>query len=39
MKYILFGLAVIVGWNIFLIHRDNQMFDAYYGKTNYEQQN
>jgi hypothetical protein len=31
-KYILavmFGLASIIGWNIFLIQRDQRMFDSY----------
>ena len=26
----LIGLAVILGWNIFLIQRDDKMYDAYY---------
>ena len=32
-KYVasgLIGFAAIVGWNVFLIQRDDQMFDAYY---------
>lgn len=32
-KYVfagLIGFAAIVGWNVFLIHRDARMFDAYY---------
>ena len=32
-KYVITGLigfAVILGWNVFLIQRDNRMFDAYY---------
>jgi hypothetical protein len=32
-KYVIAGLigfAAIVGWNIFLIQRDDRMFDAYY---------
>ena len=32
-KYIItfaLGFFAIVGWNIFLIQRDDQMFDAYY---------
>ena len=31
-KYIIavmFGLASIIGWNIFLIQRDQRMFDGY----------
>jgi len=31
-KYVISGLigfAVILGWNIFLIQRDNKMFEAY----------
>ena len=27
---VMFGLASIIGWNIFLIQRDQRMFDAYY---------
>ena len=26
----LIGLAVILGWNIFLIQRDEKLYDAYY---------
>ena len=32
-KYIIavmLGLASVIGWNIFLIQRDQRMFDAYY---------
>ena len=32
-KYVIAGLigfAAIIGWNVFLIQRDNRMFDAYY---------
>ena len=32
-KYIItfaLGFAAIIGWNIFLVQRDDQMFDAYY---------
>ena len=32
-KYIvagLIGFAVILGWNIFLIQRDDKLYDAYY---------
>ena len=32
-KYIvagLIGFAVILGWNVFLIQRDDRMYDAYY---------
>jgi len=32
-KYIItfaLGFAAIVGWNVFLIQRDDRMFDAYY---------
>ena len=28
--YIIFGIVAILGWNAFLIHRDNQMFQKYY---------
>jgi hypothetical protein len=27
------AFIAVLGWNTFLIHRDAQMFDAYYGKT------
>jgi hypothetical protein len=27
---ILFGVLTIVGWNVFLIQRDERMYDAYY---------
>jgi hypothetical protein len=26
----LIGFAVILGWNVFLIQRDDKMYDAYY---------
>jgi hypothetical protein len=29
---IIFGVGVIVGWNAFLIQRDQELYDAYYGK-------
>ena len=32
-KYIvagLIGFAAILGWNVFLVQRDDRMFDAYY---------
>jgi hypothetical protein len=32
-KYIItfaLGFMVILGWNVFLIQRDNALFDAYY---------
>jgi hypothetical protein len=32
-KYVvtgLIGFAVILGWNIFLIQRDDKLYDAYY---------
>jgi len=29
--------AAVLGWNAFLIVRDNKMFDAYYGKTQHQQ--
>jgi hypothetical protein len=32
-KYVvagLIGFAFILGWNVFLIQRDGQMYDAYY---------
>jgi hypothetical protein len=27
----LVGFAVVVGWNVFLIQRDQKLYDAYYG--------
>jgi len=27
---ILFGVLTIVGWNVFLVQRDERMYDAYY---------
>jgi len=27
--YAVIGFAAILGWNVFLIHRDGQMFDGY----------
>jgi hypothetical protein len=27
------GFIVVASWNSFLIHRDNKMFDAYYGES------
>ena len=38
-KYIfagLIGFAFILGWNVFLIQRDQQMYDAYYGQQAIE---
>lgn len=35
--YITFGIITIIGWNVFLVIRDNKMFDAYYGKTRHQQ--
>ena len=32
-KYIItftLGFAVIIGWNVFLIQRDNKMYETYY---------
>jgi hypothetical protein len=29
-NYIILGIVAILGWNAFLIHRDNQMFQKYY---------
>jgi hypothetical protein len=29
IAYILLGVVAIVSWNIFLIQRDNKMFDRY----------
>ncbi len=39
-KYVvagLIGFAFILGWNVFLIQRDNRMFDAYYGQQSVQQ--
>jgi len=27
--YVILGVGVIFGWNLFLIQRDNKMFDGY----------
>ena len=27
---VLFALAFILGWNVFLIHRDEKLYDSYY---------
>jgi len=35
-----FGLVAIIGWNIFLVQRDDRMYKAYYKQqalTNVEQ--
>ena len=29
---IIFGVGVIIGWNAFLIQRDQELYDAYYRK-------
>lgn len=29
IPYILLGVVAIVSWNVFLIQRDNKMFDRY----------
>lgn len=34
---IIFGVGVIIGWNAFLIQRDQELYDAYYGETPKEQ--
>ena len=34
---IIFGIGVIIGWNAFLIQRDQELYDAYYGETPKEQ--
>ena len=26
------GVGFIIGWNLFLIQRDQKLYDAYYGK-------
>ena len=39
LKYIAFGIlavGVIVGWNAFLIQRDNALYDAYYHRQAIE---
>jgi hypothetical protein len=38
-KYVIAGLigfAVILGWNVFLIQRDNALYDAYYHRQAIE---
>ena len=33
LRYLVFGgIGFIIGWNIFLIQRDQKLYDAYYGK-------
>jgi len=32
----LIGFAVILGWNVFLIHRDNTLYEAYYKQQSIE---
>jgi len=34
--YILISLGVILGWNIFLIQRDNALYDAHYHRQAIE---
>jgi hypothetical protein len=34
----LIGFAVILGWNVFLIQRDDKMYDAYYRQQAVQQQ-
>lgn len=39
-KYVfagLVGFAFIVGWNIFLVQRDEKLYDAYYGNQTVQQ--
>ena len=39
-KYIavvVLGVLAMVGWNVFLIQRDERMYDAYYGKQTVQQ--
>jgi hypothetical protein len=36
--FIILGIGVMIGWNIFLIQRDQKMYDAYYG-TPYSEVN
>lgn len=39
MKYIITGIAtltILIGYNMFLIQRDNKLFEAYYGETHHE---
>ena len=31
------GFLAIIGWNIFLIQRDERMYDAYYGQQTVQQ--
>jgi hypothetical protein len=35
--FILFSIGAIIGWNIFLIQRDEQMYKNYYQKSAREQ--
>jgi hypothetical protein len=30
LSYGLIGLLIIVGWNVFLIQRDEKLYDSYY---------
>lgn len=34
--YIFFGLVAVVGWNVFLIQRDDAMFQEYYRRQAIE---
>jgi len=34
----LIGFAVILGWNVFLIQRDDAMFEAYYHQQEIQRQ-
>jgi hypothetical protein len=35
--FILFSIGAIIGWNIFLIQRDDQMYKNYYQQSAREQ--
>jgi len=38
LRYLIIGgIGFIVGWNVFLIQRDQQMFDTYYNQPSAQQ--
>jgi hypothetical protein len=36
ITYIFFGVVAVVGWNVFLIQRDESMFQEYYRRQAIE---
>ena len=36
ISFIAVAIFAILGWNIFLIHRDNKLYDAYYHRQAIE---